>query len=893
MRLSVGLALCCLCTAVFAADPAHAAMRKNASIPAEGLGAALQTLANTYDFQVLYKTELVQGLKTQGAAGALTSEEALTKVLAGTGLSYKYLDANTVTVYSAASAAATGAIQSQSSSPDTSTKEGSGKNSSQDFRVAQVDQTPSGPQVVGDATSESKQTEGLEEILVTGTHIRGTQPSSPVLTITGEDIASSGYTNIGDLMRTLPQNSASGASPQTLTGSGPNGTAAGNFAFGSAPNLRGLGPASTLTLVNGRRLPQDSSSGAVDISLIPVDAIDRVEVVTDGASATYGSDAVAGVVNFILKRNYDDSQTSASYGNSTEGGGRDWRVSELIGTSWTGGSVVAVYEHETQDTVDASQRSFTSGAPTPFGLLPSTTRNSGYASIHQELLSGLEAYAEGLYTSREAGIFQTFSYGSYYITSPVRQYQASVGLDYSLPNTWKVGVSGNYGQQRSSFTDFLLPSAGPQYAESNRGTTRTVEVDADGHLMELPTGSARLAVGAGNRAETYSDLSPPGPAIASGSRQIDYAFAELDLPLLKPSDRPWLMGLNLNLGGRYEHYSDFGHKAVPKVGLVYVPSKQLKLRASASQSFRAPAISDVYGPYHAYLTDIPNPASTSPDGSPAIITYGGRPTLQPETATSETVGVVVTPSIVPELAISPTYFHINYKNRIGSIANSNAALTDPANAPFVTKDPSPALQEATIAGAAGGFPNYSDGPYDPSTVVALIDGRPFNFGRQTVDGVDLLITYTKVTTFGSINAFLNGTYMDLWQQVTPESPTVPLAGTSFNPPRVRGRAGTTWSLGPWSATATLNYLGHEVNTLLADRPDVSSWTTVDAQIVYTIPKAGPIHDARISLSALNIFDRNPPFLVFDSYRQGFNYDVVNATPMGRYVTVQAVVPVSW
>ena len=114
------------------AQTAHASIRKTTNIPAQELGSALETVAKDYDFQILYRTEIVKDLRTQGAVGSLSSDEVLTKVLSGTGLTYKYLDSSTVTIMQAPAGAA------DQSASDASN--GGGKKSSQDFRVAQVDQ---------------------------------------------------------------------------------------------------------------------------------------------------------------------------------------------------------------------------------------------------------------------------------------------------------------------------------------------------------------------------------------------------------------------------------------------------------------------------------------------------------------------------------------------------------------------------------------------------------------------------------------------------------------------------------------------------------------------------------------------------------------------------------
>src|SRR5258708_3718717 len=99
MRTTVIVSAICFClVGLCQADNVKAAIRKSTNIPAEELGSALQTLAKDYDFQVLYRTEIVSNLRTQGAIGEFTPDDALKKLLSGTGLTYKYLDEKTVTI---------------------------------------------------------------------------------------------------------------------------------------------------------------------------------------------------------------------------------------------------------------------------------------------------------------------------------------------------------------------------------------------------------------------------------------------------------------------------------------------------------------------------------------------------------------------------------------------------------------------------------------------------------------------------------------------------------------------------------------------------------------------------------------------------------------------------
>lgn len=163
----------------------------------------------------------------------------------------------------------------------------------------------------------AQDTDKVEKVTVTGTRIpqKNLQTTSPVTQVTGADIDAAGVTRLEDLTNELPQIMA--AQNSTVS----------NGATGSATvNLRGLGSPRTLVLINGRRMPYGNPfTSAADINQIPGQLVERIEVVTGGASAVYGSDAVAGVVNFIMRKDYEGVQVDAQYGfyshnNDFEGG---------------------------------------------------------------------------------------------------------------------------------------------------------------------------------------------------------------------------------------------------------------------------------------------------------------------------------------------------------------------------------------------------------------------------------------------------------------------------------------------------------------------------------------------------------------------------------------------
>src|SRR5688572_16458259 len=149
--------------------------------------------------------------------------------------------------------------------------------------------------------------ESLGEIVVTGSRIRSAnlESTTPVTQVTAADVVTQGVTRIEDLVNQLPQ---AFAAQNVTVANGATGTA--------TLNLRGLGSPRTLVLIDGRRMPYGgvtSASAAPDINQIPTQMIERVDILTGGASAVYGSDAVAGVVNFIMKKDFEGVQVTSQY----------------------------------------------------------------------------------------------------------------------------------------------------------------------------------------------------------------------------------------------------------------------------------------------------------------------------------------------------------------------------------------------------------------------------------------------------------------------------------------------------------------------------------------------------------------------------------------------------
>jgi iron complex outermembrane receptor protein len=201
-----------------------------------------------------------------------------------------------------------------------------------------------------------------EQITVTGTRIKRADYEGPlpITVITREDIDASGEMSVAELLRTQPFNTFGSAKQSS-------NTLSGNV---NMVSMRGLGAWYTLVLINGRRMASAPtfSSGAQSLSMIPLAAVERVEVLRDGASAIYGSDALAGVINIILRRDYSGINLSYMIGRPTQSGGDEDNYSITGGVSGARGNVTFGMDVQKQDNVYARDRDFTSEGTSFFGF---------------------------------------------------------------------------------------------------------------------------------------------------------------------------------------------------------------------------------------------------------------------------------------------------------------------------------------------------------------------------------------------------------------------------------------------------------------------------------------------------------------------------------------------
>ncbi len=221
----------------------------------------------------------------------------------------------------------------------------------------------------GTGTAIAQETSGtttLDRVSVTGSRIKRAdlETSQPVFTMSREQIAAQGQTSIGDIIQNISVNGSSLNSSYNNGGNGENRV-----------NLRNLGSNRTLVLVNGRRWVGGTGlGGAVDLNTIPTAAVERIEVLKDGASTIYGSDAIAGVVNIILRQNFDGAEANAYFGQYDKGDGARQSYDFTIGSSSDRAHATLGVAYVKEDEVWAGDREI-SAVPT-FGALPGTGNSS-------------------------------------------------------------------------------------------------------------------------------------------------------------------------------------------------------------------------------------------------------------------------------------------------------------------------------------------------------------------------------------------------------------------------------------------------------------------------------------------------------------------------------------
>lgn len=824
-------------------------------LPEERLSKALRDVATLTGRNIIAPDELVQLRQGPALSGTFSAEEAVARLLEGSGLRYRLVDGTLV-----------------------------------------IEPVP----FAGNAAAEPAATGTEAGIVVTGTHVRGAPPTSPVILITRKDIDRTGATSVDELIRTVPQNSQGGVNKENSLVALPD---ADPTDHGAGINLRGLGQRATLVLLNGHRLAPSSHGSFVDVSMIPLSAIERVEILTDGASAIYGSDAVGGVVNFVLRDRFDGFETTAQAGTTTAGGGTELLLSQALGKAWDGGHALLAYEFRKEGEIRAADRPFTINLRPETYLFPDERKHSLLGTMAQELAPGLRADVTASLARRrtERTVFQSISPLPVGVDAKATAATVSGEIAYDLPHGWLARADGSYGLSKTAQRQTQPGGIALVNARAVRNSIAETEVHLDGPLIDLPAGSVRLAVGGGIRSEAYRDAfhsSTFAPTVRSARRKVSSLYGEVAIPIFSPANRrPGFDMLELSGAARYDHYSGTGSSLDPKVGMLWSPAPGLKLRASYSSSFRAPLLSEITGAYNALY----EPAhffyvdpSRAPPGSIALFLQGSNPDVKPETSRNWSAGGDWTPSFAPGLKLSFNYYSIRYSNRIALPAPFVVVIGNPAFDPIIDFDPDVAALARVVAGAqnVADFtgPGFSNGGATPADVDVVLDDRTSNTAFTSTRGFDVVAGYAFSLGQNAFAASLNLNHIiEFDDQLTSASPIIRDLDQPYRPLSWRARAGLSWSRAGWSGSLFVNYAAAYRDNRAAIVRCVRAWTTADATLAYDFTRSALpwLHGTRLSLFAQNLFDFDPPRLVPDpGSGTGLGYDPVNASARGRFLAVQ-------
>lgn len=851
---------------------------KQVSIEAQPLGDAIFELSQQTGATIFVNDRLVGGKSAKTLNGVYTVEEALSRLLEGSGLSYRQTADGTYAVVQA---------------------------------TAQITDRNGASLKPADEPSLE-----IEEIVVTGTNIRGIAPrSSPLQSFGQEDILRSGAANAQDFIRTLPADFGGGS--QDFRAEVPNDRRGlNNVTGGASVNLRGLGSSATLVLLNGRRLAPSSSVGDfVDISLIPASAIERVDVLTDGASSIYGGDAVAGVVNFVLKDDFDGLETSLRFGLGTEQGSpEEVRVSVTSGRSWESGNVLGVYEYYGRDNLSAADRDFSAEAPLPNDLIPQHSRHSALVSFNQDVSSDFQLLGDVLFSRRESeGNITNFGGDFRRSQDLVKVFGLTAGGIWDFSETWSFDVTASYSAvDEESETVGFFP-----FALKIESELLSIDGRVSGVLFSGWAGDASLAVGGQFRNETFGKLAFPGgeepdpDTERDVGREVFSAFGEFLLPLVSPENGvPGIHRMEISVSGRFEDYSDFGSSANPKVGIAVDPLDGLTFRSTFSTSFNPPELGFV-GAADRQASLLPTSllnaalgveaADPSIADVPVFTVFGTDRNLDPETSRAFTAGLDVVQDIADgALTLSSTYFDISFEDRIDSVPIPdsrvqfdavNIAFNNPAAFPpgIVVFFPTQAELSAEIDSLDLGFIN----PFEFALDDVAIINRAFviqNISKTTVRGVDFDIGYDREIFDGLITVGLAGTYIaDFIQQASRANEEIQTVNTLFNPIdlNLRGRVG--YSTESFSAFAFVNYANSYETDNSATAQPVDSLTTLDVSLSMRLDTFGAssiLRDTFLRFAVQDIFNAGPPETPSNLGSSVFGYDPTNASPIGRFVAVE-------
>jgi len=758
------------------------------------------------------------------------------------------------------------------------------------------------------------------EIVVTGSLIRGLPKeyvASPVFTYGKADIVQSGAGSLSEYMLTIPQNftgdlSDFGTSAAQIGSTLSDGTTNNQFDGFAGFALRGLASDATLTLLNGRRMASVGMIEASTVSVVPSALIERIDIISDGASATYGADAVAGVVNIVTRKPDNGVELRMRGATTTETGSKNWEASVLGGHSWGSGQVygMAMYQRRNafiEDPIVAS------GTALQITQLPNETVTGFYGGIEQELGNfTFSVDASRFQRDRDAVIryIDEPDYNRFYDTRTTG-YSIYSNLHWQGKGATSFDLNIDYGHNKTNSNLFygLPPFDNPSRDFTHKNSLFVAELRGQTPLFRLPGGPAMVAAGAQYRKETMRTDAAIFFHLDGGEREVKSLFGEINLPLVGPDqDIPFMRSLSITAALRYEDLG-FDNAFAPKVGARWQINESVALRGTYARSFLVPRFRDTIGiaeqvsfwnyPYAFLDPADQNPAL--PDGN-ALLMFraGSNPDLKTQNANTFTVGMDLTPSFLPGLTVKAGYYSIRISDRVVTPDQDDSA-TLPDLQIFNVSNPSPELIASIVNNPTvfrwfateipfienGGTVIYDSASQIPvallSQVQTIADIRPQNFAVEKTDGLDFELGYKAPLLGGQASVHLTGQYILNLDLTAGNGQAVSRLDGYAQPSDLRLNGTFIWGRDGFSIGTVVNYVdGFTDNRPGRPEGKISSYTTASLFLSFDLgrfTRSAALVDSEVQLVVANLFDTRPPQIV-DSV---LGYDPYNTPPNPRTI----------
>jgi len=709
--------------------------------------------------------------------------------------------------------------------------------------------------LAGEACAQGVAPAAVDEVVVTGTRAADRTALSsvaPVDVIPVARLEASGYPDLGRALNFLEPsvNFARAATTATAANTKP-------------VTLRGLAPDQTLVLVNGKRRHANAilnvnnsigrGSAAVDLDTIPEGAIDHIEVLRDGAAAQYGSDAIAGVINIILKSAAEGASVALQGGATEQGDGQNAMATVTQGLPLGEGghlTLTALARHQ-----EATNRALLDQR---FGRV--TYRiGDPEASVASLALDAAKpvgswtAYGFGTVTTKRSnnaagfrvpGFSPLYPNGFLPIIEPhILDVAAAAGVRGPIAG-FEADLSETFGYDRANFQvrDTANPTLGlasPTRFDSGGVTYRQAVTDLTlSRPLERLLAGGNLALGAQYRHEGYR-IRPGEPLAYAGAGADGFAGFNPATPTDVNRDafaafvdleaRP-VRALLLTAAARYDHYDDFGGRATWRGAARWELRPGVALRASVGTGFRAPSLQQQYfsAVQGALSAGRLVTVATLPVSDPVAQALGARP-LKPERSRNVSAGLVVGP--FDGFSLTADYFHIAIDDRI--------ALTEQLGGPAVT---------AILA--AAGVANFQQVRFFTNAIDTTTNGYEIALRWQTrlAAGTDLSLR----AGYGRFESHIDQL------RPNPAIPTLPLLSLKSQlfvtdaQPKSKLTLQAMLSRGPLELGLNLTDFGHYNSAPLVAAQSFDGGTTVDLAATYRVNRS-----LRLTLGVQNLFDAMP------------------------------------